>query len=115
MNFTPDRDNVMRRYEFAVVTETDEDRRPPVSKGKRHSYSGPYYKPQIIIVETTGDCQPIEVGTWMKPGHVNASIRICGTMQEAINVSYAIADEEYDPEIDYRGGRKRERKRKRPR
>ena len=94
MNFTPDRDNVMRRYEFVVITETDE------------TY---YYKAQIIICETAGGVYPIEVGTWTKPGKVGCQYVVCGTMQEAINVSYAIADGEYDPDKDYRGTRKRKR------
>lgn len=105
MKFTPFRDNVMRCYEFAVITGTDEDHNPPTAKSKRQLYSSPYQKAQILVVETTGGGNPTEVGTWGKPAKVGCHCVVCGTMQEAINVSYAIADEEYDPKIDYRGAK----------
>jgi len=96
MKFRPDRDGVLREYKFAVALETEEQRRPPVSKGKRASYREYYHQAQIIIVETTGGGIPAEVGTWMKPGKVDCAVKICETLQEAINVSYAVADGTYE-------------------
>jgi hypothetical protein len=113
MHFTPDRDNVMRRYEFAVIIETDEDHNPPVAKSKGRLYRSDYQKAQIIVCETTGGNSPIEVGTWGKPRKVGCHCVVCGTMQEAINMSYAVADETYDPKIDYRGVRKSRRTKQR--
>ena len=93
MNFKPDRDNVLREYKYMVIVATEAERRPPTAKSK-WQYADYYHKAQIVVVETTGT--PTEVGTWGKPTKSNCMYIMCGTAQEAINVSYAVADGEYD-------------------
>jgi hypothetical protein len=95
MNFRPDRDHVLREYKYMVIVATEADRRPSTAKSK-WQYSDYYHKGQIVVVETTGGCTPTEVGTWGKPTKTNCMYIICSILQEAINVSYAVADGEYD-------------------
>lgn len=95
MNFTPDRDNVLREYKYMVIVATEAELRPPTAKSK-WQYADYYHKAQIVAVETTGGCTPTEVGTWDKPTKSNCMYIMCGTYEEAINVSYAVADGEYD-------------------
>jgi hypothetical protein len=98
MNFTTDRDNVLREYKYGVIAKTPFDYDPPVAKGKRPVYRLRWDKAQIIIVETTGDQEsyPLEVGTWAKPGKIGYRCIVVGSLPDAVNLSYAIADEVFE-------------------
>ena len=85
MRFKLDRDGQERRYAFFVITEVD----PRI---------GHYVVGQIIVCEVglDGNEIPIEVGTWGKPGKVNAQSRQFDLLPQAINYSYAVVDGRID-------------------
>lgn len=79
------------RYAYVVLTETDEDRRPPTDKREYHDY---YTTAQIVVceVDKDGGGIPVEVATWQKPGKHNCLYEKFDLLYRAIDFSYSVAD-----------------------
>lgn len=93
MRFKPTGERRLRHYVYLVITETDEDTRPAGSKPEYMDY---FHKGQIIICDVTGDGQPAEVATWIKPGHLDCQSERFETPEAAIEYAYVIMDSGFD-------------------
>ena len=91
MRYKPVGARELKHYAFLVITETDEDRRPPGSKAE---YMDWFHKGQIVVCDMDG--QPIEVGTHTKPGHLNCKWEEFETLDRAIDRAYEIGNCGFD-------------------
>ncbi len=92
MRFKPKGARTLQHYAYIVITETDEDRRPPGSKAEYMDY---FHIGQIIVCDVTGGI-PIEVGTHMKPGKHQCRYEQFEVLDEAIEFAYIVTESGWD-------------------
>ena len=112
MRFKPKGARELQHYAFIVITETQQDTRPPGSKAEYLDY---FHTGQIIVCDVTGGT-PIEVATHVKPGKLDCRWEQFEVLDQAIEYAYMITESGWDQKREdwTEKGRPRRRPHKKP-